>query len=323
MGISIGGAKLLLAEAARRPFQGRVLTLGKQDVHVTTGILEQIASEAGVRLGRVTPVTYAQKPLLHGNLGDRCISDRFFFQSLGFSEVASLDNSDYEGADYVFDLNRADLPEVLLERFDVIYDGGTIEHIFHVPNVLNNIFRMLAGGGRVIHHAPSSNYMDHGFYMFSPTLFWDFYAANDFDINDIKVIRHTPAYNTDPWEISDYTPHCLDPVSFGGLDDGLYAINCVATKTPGATGSRIPQQRFFTRLWQPKKADLSQTAPSAQTEQVSRPLAIRVAKAVLPSGVRRFLRSTARLLTKPKSNDVARKAKGLRLPVVKYRTHYE
>ena len=62
----------------------------------------------------------------------------------------------------------------------MIIDGGTMEHIFHIPNVLNNIYRMLRVGGRIIHISPSSNYVDHGFYSFSPTLFYDFYQTNKF-----------------------------------------------------------------------------------------------------------------------------------------------
>ena len=33
MGISRGGARLLLTEAAARPFSGSVLQLGRQDIH--------------------------------------------------------------------------------------------------------------------------------------------------------------------------------------------------------------------------------------------------------------------------------------------------
>src|SRR5207249_3920994 len=97
-----------------------------------------------------------------------------FFKALGFSEVAAMDYSDFESARYIHDLNSSEPPEHLLENFDVIIDGGTIEHVFHIPNVLNSIHKMLRPHGRTIHMSPSSNHIDHGFYMFSPTLFWDF-----------------------------------------------------------------------------------------------------------------------------------------------------
>jgi hypothetical protein len=101
---------------------------------------------------------------------------------------------------------------------------------------------MLRVDGRVLHLAPSSNHMDHGFYMFSPTLFVDFYAVNRFIVNRVQVFRHTQNPDTEPWEFSDYVPGCLDPISFGGLDDSLYGIALVATKQRESTGTAIPAQ---------------------------------------------------------------------------------
>lgn len=131
----------------------------------------------------------------------------------------------------------------------MIIDGGTIEHVFHIPNVLNNIYKMLRQGGRVIHLSPSSNHIDHGFYMFSPTLFGDFYTTNKFEINSFQLFRYTPLHHVEPWEISDYVPGCLDKVSFGGLDDGMYGICIIATKTKDSTGDIIPQQGSYINIW--------------------------------------------------------------------------
>jgi len=160
-----------------------------------------------------------------------------------------MDYSDYEAADYIFDLNCENIPTELLDKFDLILDGGTIEHVFHLPNVLRNIFKMLKIGGRIIHFSPSSNHMDHGFYMFSPTFFSDYYKTNNFDINSIQVIRHTTHHEV-PWQISKYTPGCINRISYGGLDDAMYAISCVATKTPSSRFDLIPSQRNYAEeLW--------------------------------------------------------------------------
>ncbi|MSU78404.1 MAG: class I SAM-dependent methyltransferase [Gemmataceae bacterium] len=328
MGISIGSAKLWLEESAHRPFHGRILTLGRQQMHFSAPSFNQIAAEAGIGLTEVALEHEAQNSC-EVNSTNQYISDRYFSHSLGFSAIVSLDASGFENADHIFDLNNPELPESLVGKFDVVFDGGTMEHIFHLPNVLNNIFRMLAAGGRVIHHAVSCNHIDHGFYMFSPTFFWDYYSANEFDINSIKLIRHTPDVQTDPWELTDYTPDCLNTVSFGGLDDGMYAIHCVASKTPATTGHRIPQQGFYSKSWQLSNSPQLTVVPlagPAKTEtpntQEPRPLAIRLAKAIVPHRVRRFLRSAVRFLTSPRAIKPAATAKGLQLPVVKLRTKY-
>lgn len=239
MGIAKAPANVLLLEALRRPLEGKALTLGRQDIWVSHNILQEISAEVGVPLSGGVAISLSHKPELaeQGLLSDRC-----FFQLLGFSSVQSLDYSSYEGADHIVDLNSAHMPEELVGAFDFIVDGGTIEHVFHLPNVLNNIFSMLRVGGRILHLAPSSNHIDHGFYMFSPTLFMDFYCANKFEINLAQVFRYTQRHDIDPWEASDYESGCLEAVSFGGLDDSLYGVIFLATKTIGSTGNAVPQQ---------------------------------------------------------------------------------
>ncbi len=239
MGIAKGTAKVLLKEASRRPFKGRILTLGRQDIWFSYDLLQKMAAEFDAKLSKPGDISLSHKKRFatKGYISDDCL-----FKSLGFSESKALDVSNYESAHYIFDLNNAEVPKQLFKTFDVIIDGGTIEHIFHIPNTLNNIYKMLRQGGRIIHICPSSNHIDHGFYMFSPTLLWDFYETNKFDINNFQLFRHTPRHWVDPWEISDYQPGCLGRVSYGGLDDSMYGIICIATKTKDSTGHVVPQQ---------------------------------------------------------------------------------
>ncbi len=239
MGIAKAPAKILLLEARRRPLEGRVLTLGRQDIWVSHKMLREMSAEVGAPLRDAASISLSDKPAF---AAQGLLSDRSFFQLLGFSNVESMDYSDYEGADHIVDLNNARMPDNFIGMFDFIVDGGTIEHVFHLPNVLNNIFSMLRVGGRILHLAPSSNHIDHGFYMFSPTLFMDFYTANKFEVNLSQVFRYTQRHDVDPWEASDYEPGCLEPVSFGGLDDSLYGVIFMATKTIDSTGNTVPQQ---------------------------------------------------------------------------------
>jgi SAM-dependent methyltransferase len=236
MGLSKAGLKIFLREAQRRPFSGRLLTLGRQDAHFDYAFVERAAREFGLGLKPPDHIELSHKPEL-AEAGR--VSDRTLFRALGFSECLSTDYSDFEGADVVLDLNRPDTPEELRDRFDVVFDGGTMEHVFHVPNALAHICRSVRVGGRAIHMAPASNHVDHGFYMFSPTLFWDFYAANGFEIETCQIYRYWPEHNTEPWEVVDYTPGSLDRLSFGGLDDGLYGV--VYRRVEGPEACAPPQ----------------------------------------------------------------------------------
>ena len=40
---------------------------------------------------------------------------------------------------------------------DLVIDGGTIEHVFHIPNVLQNFHELLNINGRIIHFTKAIN----------------------------------------------------------------------------------------------------------------------------------------------------------------------
>jgi hypothetical protein len=180
------------------------------------------------------------------------LDDRELFKTLGFNEVLRLDYSNYEGAEITFDLNSCSLPEELYSRFDMIIDGGTTEHVFHVPNLFRSVSCMLKPGGRIVHLLPSSNYMDHGFYMFSPTLFYDYYSTNKFEINTIQLMRHSRQRSQEPSWIIEYTPDCFDTIAAerSGDSGDSYLIACIATKTEESTIGVVPQQGHYrTKIW--------------------------------------------------------------------------
>ncbi len=231
------------------PFVGRLLELGKMTVYATAEELAGWAEAQGVALSQVGPLELSHQPEL-ARLG--CLSDRDLFRRLGFAEVESADVSDWEGADHVLDLNQP-VPATLHGRYDAVFEAGTIQHVFHLPRVFENIHALLRPGGRVIHGmAPSSNHVDHGFYMFSPTLFHDFYADNGWRLEaeyffEFSHYWHRGRFHAPPWAIRRYTPGCLDEVAYGGFGGRQVGLFVVATKLGGATADRIPQQSYFSR----------------------------------------------------------------------------
>ena len=246
MGIARGAARLILEECSKRPFEGTVLQLGRQKFFFNEAQLESWAPLHDVKLVQDIPVTKSADSLIDGDN----IDDKTFFHKIGFKNVESSDYSDFQEADHVFDLNEP-VPDHLHNKFDVIVDMGTIEHIFNISQVLKNLHDMLKEGGRIIHMLPSSNWVDHGFYMFSPTLFHDYYSANNWQIEMARIIELTRRHDVDPWRIYDYVPGALNPLSSGGFDKG-YLINIffVVTKTSRSLSSIIPQQsRYQAGKW--------------------------------------------------------------------------
>ncbi len=110
-----------------------------------------------------------------------------FFKMFGFAEVHAIDISVYEGADIMFDLNsEGKLPDNLCETFDLVIDGGTLEHVFKVHSAIVNMSGMVRQNGFIYHAVPLAGYINHGFYSISPTFFIDYYRS-DFRIKELNI----------------------------------------------------------------------------------------------------------------------------------------
>jgi hypothetical protein len=96
-------------------------------------------------------------------------------EKFGATLVDSIDNSKYEGATIVADFNRP-IPAQLENRYDTVLDFGCTEHIFDVAQSLRNVSALCRLGGKILHCVPSNGFCGHGFYQFSPELFWSWYS---------------------------------------------------------------------------------------------------------------------------------------------------
>lgn len=96
----------------------------------------------------------------------------------GATIVESIDNSNYEGATIIADMNKP-TPKALDEKFDCILDFGTTEHIFDIAQAHRNMQSMCKSGGLILHASPANNFCGHGFYQFSPELFLSRYSPEN------------------------------------------------------------------------------------------------------------------------------------------------
>lgn len=125
-----------------------------------------------------------------------------FFRMFGLKEVCAVDYTDMDRANIIFNLNSAELPEKLSDRFDYIIDGGTLEHVFDVPQALWHVANMLKAGGLIFHLSPCAGYVNHGFFSFSPTFFLDYYTGHGFTVRDIRFMSCRDHRPPEHWELS-------------------------------------------------------------------------------------------------------------------------
>lgn len=135
-------------------------------------------------------------------------AEAFLRECMGAGTVEAIDYSAYEGAKYVHDMNLP-IPESMVGRFDVVFDGGSLEHIFDFPTAISNVMRLVKVGGRAFISTPANNLFGHGFYQFSPELMFRIFAPeNGFELLRVQLVEaHYPgtelSRNPKVYEVTD------------------------------------------------------------------------------------------------------------------------
>jgi hypothetical protein len=244
MGLGKKAFEHILTALAAMEGKGEVLTLGVQDIHFDERWFRKELKRQGAPLPDDWVAEISEKPYFQKRnyLTQQCV-----FSAIGVNEVRSLDASSFEGCDFVFDLNNPQPPPELCNRFSLIFDGGTLEHIFHVPNALTAIHRMLGPGGIIVHQSPTSNYVDHGFFSFSPTFFEDYYRTAGYRVGEHWLISHLKNGDNQKAKVVMHEPGSTGLV--GKLDSRMYATFFWAAKQADSGELRIPQQGYYQRAW--------------------------------------------------------------------------
>jgi hypothetical protein len=177
MGIKTSVARLLTRAKEQGASFAETATMGRQSLTVPEAELAGLAR----RLGIPTPdwKTFAADGY----------SEDFFRLYLGATGITSFDYSAYQSAGIVHDLNVAIEP-ALHCRFDAVFDGGTMEHLFDVKQVLSNYMNLVKIGGSLFICTNANNLCGHGFYQFSPEFFFRvFTEANGFMVESLCLIE--------------------------------------------------------------------------------------------------------------------------------------
>ena|SRR5215471_5507438 len=146
MGIDAHARAFIAYASAKKPL-GRVATIGRQSLMVRADIAK---------------------------FGRYCES--FLAERFNAVLVESFDYSDYEGATYTVDLNH---PFVPCKTYNTVLDCGSLEHIYNVPQALANVSALCDKGAQIIHVLPANNFCGHGFWQFSPELFFSLYSDSN------------------------------------------------------------------------------------------------------------------------------------------------
>ncbi|MCP4825376.1 MAG: methyltransferase domain-containing protein [Shimia sp.] len=174
-----------------------------------------------------------------------------FFERLGFDHVDSMDISDFEDATIVHDLGDM-VPKSLHKRFDVIYDGGTCEHVFDLPTAYRNIDRMLKPGGVLIGHSPCNNWINHGFYQITPEMVYGFWEKTlGYEVLECVLQPLLPVYANRSVTTTNPNETGVRPRLKGTLPDGPIILSYTVRKPLKAVrgGSQKVYQTDYQQRW--------------------------------------------------------------------------
>jgi len=242
MGMSLPAAELLLRLNEKCPLKGDVVQLGKQDIFIKRSEINILyRNRGGVAL----------------DTSDDYMSDVEFFNIIGFSNVFSVDVSDYEDPTHIFDMNSSHLPAGMSGIADFVVDGGTMEHVMDTMAFLGNIHGILKTGGYIIHNNPINAMINHGYFQFSPCFYHDYYAANGYEIvmHYIHSQKVTDHWRRGPFQLIDLGK------GYGQNDYGSadrLGSFFVAKKTPLSTSGKTPALQSMYQQMMPGRLQAKQ-----------------------------------------------------------------
>jgi SAM-dependent methyltransferase len=161
-------AMSFLRHVGREHAFGETVTIARQEIHLNEVVLR-----------RLLP--------LRADYRHQAFCEDLLIDYFGASRVDSLDFSDFEHATHIHDMNLP-LPEHLWGRYDTVIDSGCIEHVYNAPQALKNCSLLCREGGTIVHVLPANNFCGHGFWQFSPELFFSLYSpANGYRDTEVFV----------------------------------------------------------------------------------------------------------------------------------------
>jgi hypothetical protein len=235
--ITVQGLRFLLASREAGVSFERFCMIGRQSLMIDPSALRKILGRAGIVLsGQECKDLFQQA----GGFAEPLL------RLLGAREIESVDASSFEGASLVHDMN-VPIGDRYRNHFSTVLDGGSLEHVFNFPCAIRNCMEMVAPGGHFLALTPANNWLGHGFYQFSPELFFRvFCPQNGFEPPQViawEMYPNAPWYQVaDPAErgarvkLINRRPTCLFVLA---RKDG--GTECLGT---------FPQQSDYAAKWQ-------------------------------------------------------------------------
>ncbi len=248
MGVGYQGLLLALLAKRRKADFSRTIMLGRQNHYLNPETLRSMFDRFGLSLS-----AEEEKDILKDDYAEG------LFCKLGAGTIHSMDASSYEGAGIIHDLNTP-IDRSLVCKYTCVIDFGTLEHVFNFPVGLKNATDLLDEGGCFLSATVANNFMGHGFYQFSPELFFRYLSANGFTDIEVYLVPHREF---------PYLFKVSDPASLRGRVELVNAepvmMHVIARKERHVPKMIAPiQSDYYEHFWRGHDIDRSSGLPAVE-----------------------------------------------------------
>lgn len=251
MGVGYQGLQIALLAKRRGANFARTVSIGRQnhfcdDAYLHPDTLQSMFNRFGFTLTGDQKSEILRDPYSEG-----------LFRILGARTIDSVDASDYEGASIIHDFNTPLIP-AFHRKYTAVLDFGSLEHVFHFPNAIKNVTDLLEVGGYFVSMSVANNFMGHGFYQFSPELFFSYLPVNGFSSLEVYLV---------PYRIFPYFFRVTHPRDLGGRvelkNSEPVMIGVIAKKSKHTSNPVIPiQSDYQQQFWQGRDVNRKSQRPA-------------------------------------------------------------
>lgn len=187
----------------------KVCELGRQNLTVNENI-DSIFINL-FKLFNKKPIKEVMELAPKNNWGIRA---KVLYESLGF-EYTSIDiDNDEKNEDsksnIIMDLNFDQLDEEHFNKYDLVTNFGTSEHLLNQLNFFKTMHNLTKEGGYLISEVPCMFGINHGMFKYEPKFFTDLARSNAYQVIDIILVQNPPSLKTYKWNEKIKITECED-----------------------------------------------------------------------------------------------------------------
>ena len=131
------------------------------------------------------------------------IRAKILYESLGFNYFSiDVDNDEINedtSSNLIMDLNFDTLDNKFHNKYDLVTNFGTSEHLLNQLNFFKIMHELTKVGGLIISEVPCMFGLNHGMFKYEPKFFTDLARSNAYEIVDLYLVEDPPSLKIYKW----------------------------------------------------------------------------------------------------------------------------